>query len=421
MAVGVNFLSAILKSGDAANLASLAVPDAFYTDSEIELRDIILDHLSAFGVLPTIEAIAVASGGEIIDLPDAQEHPDYYRSQMLDRHVSRELTRTFIAANEHLKSKPPKPHAALDVVVTQVGELFLAANTSRIVDFTQSKDIVVTEAKKALGMAGTYIKFGWPHLDNMTTGARGGDFIPIVGRPGRGKTWMGLWLALRAWEQGHTVIFVSMEMSKEEILQRLAAMYTNIDVSMVMSGQLGMFYGKALNAKLTDLEGKKSPPLWIVEGSRYATVGDIKALTVQMQPTLVVVDGAYMLRVPDFRGGRFEAMSETAHLLKHEVAAPMNIPVVASYQFNRDLDKKTAKNADASADGSDIYGSDSMMQLGSLVLGLLEAENVSTLQRRKMSVLKGRKGERGEFYINWNFQTMDFTQWAPPEELGYLD
>lgn len=84
-----------------------------------------------------------------------------------------------------------------------------------------------------------------------------------------------------------------------------------------------------------------------------------------------------------------------------------NIPVVVTTQFNRQAGKK-------GKDGSleNIAFTDAISTHSSLVLSLTEAKGSSAeiKKKRKISFLKGREGEAGDFEINFNFSPIDFSE-----------
>jgi len=144
-------------------------------------------------------------------------------------------------------------------------------------------------------------------------------------------------------------------------------------------------------------------------------------LSRQLKPGVVFIDGAYLLRSTS-RVPRWERLTENAERLKGELAEALNIPVVISYQFNREV-KKGAKAENVGLEN--IAYTDAIGQLSSVVLGLLQDESVETLMRRRIEILKGRNGEQGSFEVHWIFDTgpnfMDFSEVYKPKtkEQGY--
>ena len=102
-------------------------------------------------------------------------------------------------------------------------------------------------------------------------------------------------------------------------------------------------------------------------------------------------------------------------MLKEGLASALNIPVAISYQFNR----QTPKKKDESTGLEHIAGADAIGQIASIVLGSFDDDNVETMKRKKIRIMKGRSGEQGEYFINWIFDDypfMDFSEIAEKDD-----
>ena len=64
-----------------------------------------------------------------------------------------------------------------------------------------------------------------------------------------------------------------------------------------------------------------------------------------------------------------------------------------------------------------IGDSDAIGRNSSLILGMFEEESPETIRRREISVLKGRHGETGSFFIKWDFENMDFSEYHESEHI----
>lgn len=231
-----------------------------------------------------------------------------------------------------------------------------------------------------------------------------------------GKTFKLLYNALHTWSTNKTPLFFSMEMAKTVIMQRMAAMHAHKPLTHLMKAEMTT---KAFTAMMEILKKvkEKQESLWIVDGNLATTVDDIIMLTRQLKPSAIYVDGAYLLRHPNLRTSRFERQTENAEWLKQRVATDLGIPVVASYQFGKEMVKKQkASGAQAKAGLEDIYGSDAIAQLSTMVFGLMQEDSVETQKERIVEILKGRNGETGRFKINWDFQGMDFSEKVSQED-----
>lgn len=223
------------------------------------------------------------------------------------------------------------------------------------------------------------------------------------------NTFLGLNVSHHHWEKGGTPLFVSMEMNHVAIGQRLAAMNASKPLTQLLRGMLTTKNFSSLMDKLISNKTKERP-FWVVDGELAATVDDVVMLCHQLKPSAVFIDAAYLLGHKDAKMSRWDRISDNAEQIKTKIASKLKLPVGVSYQFSREAAKKKKKGDDDAAGLEDIYGSDAIGQLSSVVLGMFEHESVETLIRRRVDVLKGRNGETGKFIINWDFHKMDFSE-----------
>jgi hypothetical protein len=116
-------------------------------------------------------------------------------------------------------------------------------------------------------------------------------------------------------------------------------------------------------------------------------------------------------------------VAENCELLKEEIAGNLGIPVAASWQFSREAAKKMGSKKGGAVGLEDIGYTDAIGQISSIVLGLLEEDNVETMKKKTVTIMKGRSGESGEFKINWQFEpVLNFDHFVEQEvgELEYL-
>jgi replicative DNA helicase len=117
---------------------------------------------------------------------------------------------------------------------------------------------------------------------------------------------------------------------------------------------------------------------------------------------MIFVDGAYLLRID-----KYLAKTERYALVAEELkgySLGLNIPIFASWQLNRDAEKKKEISA------TNIYYSDDIAQLSSVVLALSPNTDLDKDFRRKIQVLKARDGQLGEGLINWSISDgIDFS------------
>jgi replicative DNA helicase len=253
--------------------------------------------------------------------------------------------------------------------------------------------------------------FGWPYLDEQSGGIRGEEVVSIVGRPASGKTYLSLWIGIANWKKGNNVLFASMEMERQSIMDRANAIYTHTPIhQLINKGFSKQTYDKFEHR----LEGmsKETSTFHIVDGNLAATMEDIYTFADQFQCQTIIIDGAYLVRHKNAKLDRFNRAAENAELIKR-YTIDLNACTFASWQFNREATKKISKKHKEDVGIEDIWCSDAIGQISSIVLGLFQAESVATMPKRDIRVLKGRNGEIGQFRVAWEFQTMNFSQTDP--------
>ena len=201
-------------------------------------------------------------------------------------------------------------------------------------------------------------------LDHMLGGLQKSDLIIIAGRPGMGKTGFLLSVAKNAAQKHkkHVAIF-SLEMSNEQLVQRLIAQETAIDTQRLRTG------------KLNDDEW----PLFIhaieVLGDTHIFLDDTPAITpmqlrtkcrrihLEYQLDLVIVDYLQLMSGDGRTDNRVQEVSNISRNLK-VLARELNVPVLAAAQLSRAVEQRTDKKPVL----SDLRESGSLEQDADIVL-----------------------------------------------------
>ncbi len=418
--VGYNLLSSVLHSEKGAEeFLKLDLTEKLFIGEEKETFQFIHQHVRKHGVTPTPKTL-YKEIGELLDSVD--EPPTFYLDKVEARYIQTKVKQALLNADEQLVAK--KPLEAFSGLLSELQDLTLHTKRHEIVNLAEhGYDLVFNDYKQKWLKGDEFgIKTGWETFDLMSNGVVGGDVVVIAGRPASGKTYMLLNMARHAWhKQGKKVMLVSMEMKPLPLIHRLTAIHTSVPSTYFKKGDLVTKTKEKVFSTLQDLHDK--PPFWIIDGNLTATVDDIAILAQQLKPDVIYVDGAYMLRDTGFSKSKWEKISNTAEGLKQKVASDMDIPVFASYQFNRDQTKVKKQEEDTGIEH--LAGADAIGQIASIVLGLLEEDTPETLDKKHVRILKGREGETGGFDINWLFDKypyMNFDEYTPPEqptELSY--
>lgn len=409
MTPGQQLLSKLSELQDLEVFSSLQLKAEFFPEeAPAKMLEFFLHHVKTYGLLPSPNTIY--EKGYYTPSPEPWA---FYWDQVKDRYQ-----RVLLVKGGQDIAKLAAQGNGSDAVTQLQGLHTEVRSTSLLtkkIDFA-SQGISKYDAyykKVNQGQLVSY-KTGFQVVDHMSGGMRGGDFISIVGRPGTGKTWLMLLIAKYLMDTGKKVLFVTMEMRDIEIIIRLISLYNGINPTEIENAQLDaqakMTYDHWTKEDLPQVQGK----LELVDGNLVATVDDIFGLAYNQSVDVLMVDGAYLVSNPDKRLNRYSRVGENVEDMKRR-GAKMDIPVFGSFQFNREAKKQEKKKEDVGLE--DIGYSDVIGQISSLVLGLFETvdESVKAYKERFINILKGRKGERGGFYMSWDFGNMKLKEVPPPE------
>ncbi len=190
----------------------------------------------------------------------------------------------------------------------------------------------------------TGVPTGFTDLDTMTAGMQGGDLVILAGRPSMGKTAFCLNLvehaAVHAAKPVPTIIF-SLEMGKEQLVQRMLCSVSRVDASRLRTGHLG----ESDWPKLTNGAGLLSEAPIFIDDTPGISVLELRAkcrrLKAERGLGLVVVDYLQLMQGSNSES-RQQEISEISRSLK-ALAKELNVPVIALSQLNRSLENRTDK------------------------------------------------------------------------------
>lgn len=382
-------------------------PQLFKPGDELAVYTYVQAHLSKHRTLPKLETVLAQF--PVLKEQGALEPSSYYLELLLNRFEYETIDKANLASQQILANDKTATKQALTVLDTARKSIIEQQFRQQIMDVGPEAKTYLMNSYHGMSTKDTpLILFGWPYLDNMVGTLMPGDLVSIVGRPGRGKTWFTLFSALHNWhELQRNVMFVSMEMNTLAIVQRVGAMYTHAPALQLKHGKMASGTLKAFSTGMDKMKGEAGH-LYVVNGNLMAEVDPLYTLAVQLGVDVMVIDGAYMLKHPNRRLDRFVRVAENVELMK-QAGEQLELATISSWQFAKTASKKNPKKGEV-VTMDDIGYSDAIAQTSSIILGLMQEEGVETMNRRMIELLKGRSGEEGQFYVNWNFATSDFRQ-----------
>lgn len=293
---------------------------------------------------------------------------------------------------------------------------------SDVSGLTHIKSVIEGETYDRLGKLadpetkGDYIGIpsGIGELDKTITGLNKSDLIILGARPGMGKTSFALNIARNvAMQAGKTVCFFSLEMTRDQLAQRMLSAEAGIKSEKLRTGELDANEWTRL-AQAGDSLSKAE--IYFDESSNI-TVPEMKAKLMRMKKVdLVVIDYLGLMHTPKPNDNRVQEISEITRSLKI-MAKDLKVPVIACAQLSRATEGKGAKSHKPAL--SDLRDSGSIEQDADIVLFLYrdtyydnekgEDEDKASPNKAECIVAKNRHGEVKTIDLHWDGQFTRFT------------
>jgi len=270
--------------------------------------------------------------------------------------------------------------------------------------FTSVKDIVkasfkaieeLYERKELI----TGVPTGYREFDRLTCGLQRSDLIVIAGRPSMGKTAFALNVVEHAAiEGGVNCAVFSLEMSKEQLVQRMLCSRAEVDASKLRGG----FLAESDWPRLTRAAGLLSESPIFIDDQPAMNVLEIRAKARRLQREhglgLIVVDYLQLMRGVGRIESREREISEISRALK-ALAKEINVPVVALSQLNRGVEARQDKRPQL----SDLRESGAIEQDADVIAFIYRDEmyNRDSPDKGKAEVLIGkqRNGPTGKVVL----------------------
>lgn len=403
--IGFGLLRSIAR-GDASLsfLTENGVDESYFQGKEKQafrfLHSYFLDH----GGYPQLDTVGLEIDNPTCfeGLPD--EPPSYWlqKVQLRKRHdISRTALQTI---RENLEED--RVEQAVQYFADTYGRLRETYRNLRVKDLREAeRDVIVrhNDVQNLRTVPG--IPFGFPYIDAVSGGGQPGDSIVLVGLTGAGKTYLSLKMALTGWYSGANVLYLCTEMPVEQVARRLLAMEGSFDATNLKMGRMSAF-GVQRALSIVDsrlqVEGTETGNFFkLLPGGLYSSLDDIFVISKELNPGpsgkfLLVLDGASLIRMPSFRGGRWERMIEVMEAVK-QFDMTERIASISTYHFN--------KSQPGTVEG--IYGGLAMGQLASIVMSFEferkeDRDSSNPVQYRILKLLKGRDGESGKIRVLYN-------------------
>ncbi len=252
------------------------------------------------------------------------------------------------------------------------------------------------------------IQTGFRRFDRLTNGLHGGELIVLAARPGVGKSALAMNIVEHVAKQGKTVAVFSLEMSNQQLIERLLSSMSTVPLEFIKSGQLPG--GVSDISKLRVAQDTICATMSLY-GNDYANIkpseiaSQCRRLKAQKGLDLIVID--YIQLMGDNGGSRdVNRQQEVANISRSLklLAKELNVPVIALSQLKRDAEIRNIKGKESGGGEpvlSDLRESGAIEQDADIVLFIhKEAESAGT-GKFNLIIAKHRNGETGSIPIYW--------------------
>jgi replicative DNA helicase len=401
----ISVLGGMLIDGDAVARALEVVDDSmFYREGNRRIfrsmarlfqRGQVIDPITISEELKKTDELESVGGlaylAELLDAVPTAANIEYHARIVRERALLRKLIES--ASQIIRDSYEPGERTVEEVLDTAEHHIFQVAQSHEREGFVWIKKILyptfekIEQIQAAQGGI-TGIPTGFSDLDEMTGGFQRGDLVIVAARPSMGKTAMVTGVALHAsiTHQIPTAVF-SLEMSKEQLVQRMLCSEALVDLGKLLRGRLS----DDDYVRLAQAAGHlNTAPIWI-DDSGSLSVLEMRAKARRLkaeQPDLGLIVVDYLQLMHGGGGNQENRQQEVSAISRglKGLAKELGVPIVSLSQLSRAPEQR----ADHRPQLSDLRESGSLEQDADLVMFLYRPEYYVTPQEAAEKGLQGK-------------------------------
>ncbi len=374
------------------------------------------DHLKGQSLLEAVGGITYLT--QLIDFVPSSANVEHYAQIVKEKGILRKLIRN---ATQIVSESYDSRENVEELVDMAEQLIFEVADLEQRRAAVHIKDLVKQSIETIDQLYGrkehvTGVPTGFIDLDRVTSGLQKSDLIIIAGRPSMGKSALALSMVDHIGVNAKKgVALFSLEMSKEQLVQRMLCSQARVDAQKVRTG----FLSPSDWPKLTAAAGKLSTaPIFIDDTPALSTL-ELRAKARRLKSNydiqLIVVDYLQLMRSSYRAESRQQEISEISRSLK-DLARELRVPLIALSQLSRAVESRQ----DHRPQLADLRESGAIEQDADLV-GLLIREEyyVPTEENRgvaELIIAKQRNGPTDTIKMAFIKEFMRFENLARAEE-----
>ena len=386
-----------------------AMTDLFKSGRPVDLITL-QEYLKTKDVPPEVSSMEFAR--DLLVGTQTSANVKYYAEIVKEKSVLRSL----IKLNEETANACYLENEPLDELLERTEKrVFELAENGNSQEYVPIKQVVlnaldvIEKASKTKGNV-TGIPTGFIDLDYKLSGLQRSDLVLIAARPSMGKTAFVLNIAQHvAFRQNLAVAIFSLEMSKEQLVNRLFSLESHVDAQVLRNGNLTDTDWE----KLIEGAGTIGSSRMIIDDTSGISISEMRSkcrkYKLEQGLDLIIIDYLQLMQSAKRTESRVQEISDITRNLKI-MAKELNVPVIALSQLSRAAEK-TAGRSDHRPQLSDLRDSGSIEQDADVVLFLYRAayynsQNGETEQANENEaeciVAKNRHGETSVVRLGWD-------------------
>ena len=426
-------LGAMLLDQDAALVASELLEDTmFYREGHRRLframralveQRVVIDHVTLRDELARRNELESVGGGEylgeLVDVVPTAANLEYHARIVKDKAILRRLIET---STSIITEAYDGRATASDLLDKAESRIFTISQERGSEGFFRLKEMLWPtmeriEALQRSGKSITGVPSGFVDLDRLTSGFQPSELVIVAARPSMGKTALCLNIATHAAVENFGVAIFSLEMSRDQLVQRLITAEGRVDSQRVRQGSLrdSDFTNLARAAGVL-----QSCPMWIDDTPSITLLemrSKARRLKAENDIKMVVVDYLQLMRSPEYAENRVQEISDISRSLK-ALARELEVPVVALSQLSRASEQRGGERKPIL---SDLRDSGAIEQDADLVLFIHRPEYYDREDEAKkglaeIMLAKNRNGPTGDVHLRFNREYTRFDSFSQRDE-----
>jgi len=379
----------------------------------------VVDELDRSGQLEVVGGPAYLS--ELIALVPTSVHVEHY-AHIVERTA---LMRRLIAAAGEIAALAYQDHEEVEEVIDKAESiLFEVAHRRQSRDLIPISEIIQQYTDRVDWLAkhpddSPGVPTGFNGLDHLFGGLQPSDLIILAARPGIGKTSLAVSIAANAALKAKAIVAMfTLEMSGEQLVQRMLSSHTGIDAQRLRLGKIG---DSEWN-ELTHMSHVLSETQIYIDDTPSPSPMEIRTkarrLAAEKSLDLIIIDYLQLMQGGERRSeNRVQEISYISRALKG-LARELNVPVVALSQLSRAVESRQDKRPVL----SDLRESGSIEQDADIVMFIYRDEaydeDTDRANLADIIVAKHRNGPQGTVTLQFD---PTFTRYADLSQEEYQD